>query len=162
MFKLKKIFFLFLCLFIFSSSVNAEDAYFKVSYGISSFDLSTSVKAGTPTFDDEDEGYMISAGQKVGSNWGIDLMYYDFGSSSIKGSKSDIFIIDGAAYEFATAGTITNDITGYGLGGIGFADIGELASTYVKLGMHVWDKSGSTTLLTDGNDTFKQKFYWFY
>ena len=60
MFKLKKLFLLFLCFFIYSPSVFSEDAYFKVSYGISTFDMSTSVKAGTPTFDDEDSDQLLT------------------------------------------------------------------------------------------------------
>ena len=33
-----------------------------------------------------------------------------------------------------------------------------LSTIYVKLGLHAWDKEGSTTL-TDGNSAFNSKYY---
>ena len=58
--------------------------------------------------------------------------------------------IDNVEYEVQTGGTISNDISGYGIGLIGISDA-DMISFYVKAGVHSWDKSGSTTLLNNNN-----------
>ena len=83
---------------------------------------------------------MLSAGTLIGDSWGIDVMYYDLGSSSIKVDALDYVKIDNVEYEVQTGGTISNDISGYGIGLIGVSDA-DMISFYVKAGIHAWDKS---------------------
>ena len=53
----------------------------------------------------------------VGDVWGVDLMYYDLGASSLKDLDiGDNFVIDSNNYAVTTAGSITNDISGFGTG----------------------------------------------
>ena len=152
MFNIKKILIsLFIFLFV-PFSLNAQDAYINVKYGITSHDSNFSSKLGGATVDEDDEGYMFSAGYfLIGDNVGLDFMYYDMGGTSIKVNADNIITIDGADYMAQTGGTISNTVEGYGLGvvlasspiGDGFLSIGIQG----KLGLHQWDKSGSTTLL---------------
>ena len=142
----------------FSTNLFAENNYINVSYGITSHDLSATASRTTSiTKDDDDEGFILSAGTLIGDNWGIDVMYYDLGSSSIKVDALDYVKIDNVEYEVQTGGTISNDISGYGIGLIGVSDA-DMISFYVKAGIHAWDKSGSTTLL-DNNNAFAGSFY---
>jgi hypothetical protein len=77
-------YFLFCFIFFVSVTVKAEN-YFKINYGISNHDMGTTTANGTITHDDEDEGFIISGGAMLGDNWGVDVMYYDLGSSSLTG-----------------------------------------------------------------------------
>ncbi len=151
--KISSIIFLF-----FSTNLFAENNYINVSYGMTTHDLSATASRTTSiTTDDDDEGFMLSAGTLIGDSWGIDVMYYDLGSSSIKVDALDYVKIDNVEYEVQTGGTISNDISGYGIGLIGVSDA-DMISFYVKAGIHAWDKSGSTTLL-DNNNAFAGSFY---
>ena len=155
--------FLFSFIFFVSITVKAEN-YLKINYGISNHDMDTSTFAGTITHDDEDEGFIISGGTMLGDNWGVDVMYYDLGSSSLTSlDVGDDLKIEGDYYRVTTAGTISNDITGYGTGIILATDTDNESSsfnvnTYFKVGVHAWDKSGSTSLL-DRNDDFAGRFF---
>ena len=150
--KFFSIFFLF-----FSTSLFAEN-YINVSYGITTNDLSiTATRSTSITKDDDDEGFILSGGTLIGNSWGVDLMYYDLGSTSIKVDALDYVKIDNVEYEVQSGGTISNDISGYGIGLIGMSDA-DLISFYVKAGVHAWDKSGSTTIL-DNNNAFAGSFY---
>ncbi len=141
----------------FSTNLFAENNYINVSYGITTHDLPVTATRGTITNDDDDEGFIVSAGTLIGDSWGIDLTYYDLGSSSIKVDALDIIKIDNVDYEAQSGGTITNDISGYGIGLIGISDA-EMISFYVKAGVHSWDKSGSTSIL-DNDNAFAGSFY---
>ena len=150
--KFFSLFFLF-----FSTSLFAEN-YINVSYGITTNDLPiTATRSTSITKDDDDEGFILSGGALIGNSWGVDLMYYDLGSTSIKVDALDYVKIDNVEYEVQSGGTISNDISGYGIGLIGMSDA-DLISFYVKAGVHAWDKSGSTTIL-DNNDAFAGSFY---
>jgi len=150
--KFFSLFFLF-----FSTSLFAEN-YINVSYGITTNDLSiTATRSTSITKDDDDEGFILSGGTLIGNSWGVDLMYYDLGSTSIKVDALDYVKIDNVEYEVQSGGTISNDISGYGIGLIGMSDA-DLISFYVKAGVHAWDKSGSTTIL-DNNNAFAGSFY---
>ena len=153
MFDIKKIlYFVFAFLFI-PFALNAQEGYINVKYGITSHDSNFTSTKGGSTVDEDDEGYMFSAGLfLIGDNIGLDFMYYDMGGSSIKVNAIDIIRIDGADYLVdQKGGTISNTVDGYGLGivlasspiGDGFLNFGIQG----KLGLHQWDKSGSTTLL---------------
>ena len=137
-----------------------ENSYLKINYGISSHDLSTTSTQGTVTTDNSDTGFILSAGTLIGDFWGVDLMYHDLGNTSIKGDANDIFELDGSQYQFSTGGTISNSTTGYGLGVIGFISPEEdgFINAFAKIGLHDWDRSGSTTLLTD-NTNINSRFF---
>ena len=108
--------FLFSFIFFVSTTAKAEN-YLKINYGISNHDMGTSTINGTITHDDEDEGFIISGGTMLGDNWGVDVMYYDLGSSSLTGlDVGDDLKIKDDYYRVTTAGTISNNITGYGTG----------------------------------------------
>ena len=154
--------FLFSFIFFVSTTVKAEN-YLKINYGISSHDMGTTTVVGTITHDDEDEGFIISGGTMLGDNWGVDVMYYDLGSSSLTSlDVGDNLKIENDYYRVNTAGTISNDITGYGTGIILTTDTDNESSinvnAYIKTGVHAWDKLGSTTLL-DRNDDFAGRFF---
>jgi len=157
------IFFLFIFVFFLTTIVKAENIYLRINYGISNHDIGTTTAVGTITHDDEDEGFIISGGTMLGDNWGVDVMYYDLGSSSLTGlDVGDDLKIKDDYYRVTTAGTISNNITGYGTGIILTTDTDNGSAinvnAYFKAGVHAWDKSGSTTLL-DRNDDFAGRFF---
>ena len=149
----------FILTFLLSFNSFAENSYLKINYGISSHDLD--VIGGGIIKDDSDTGFILSAGTLVGDFWGVDLMYYDLGSSSIAADASEQIRIDGINYYAESAGTISNDISGYGAGLLlsttNSSDFLALTA-YVKAGLHAWDKSGSTTIL-DNDNAFAGHFY---
>lgn len=154
-FKCKNLFYfltVFVSTFFVSTISNAETGYMKFNYGISTHDTGATTSAGTITYDDEDEGFIFSAGYMVGDLWGVDVMYFDLGSSSIGAlDVHDKFKIGNDTHHVTTAGTINNDISGYGIGIIGSSNNNSSWDTYLKAGVHSWDKSGSTTLLGNNN-----------
>ena len=153
--KYKNLFYFFTVLvlsFFVSTISKAENNYMQINYGISAHDMGTTTAVGTITHDDEDEGFIFSAGHMVSDNWGVDFMYYDLGSSTLGAlDVKDVFNIGGINHYVATAGTIKNDISGYGIGFIGSTSDDTSWETYLKAGVHSWDKSGSTTLLGNNN-----------
>ena len=163
----KRIIFISLAILLMSFSSKAEQAFFSFNYGQASHDMGTILRAdgkaeSTLKKDDEAEGYMASAGYLIFSNFGVEAMYYDLGSTSFKVTAKDVIKDDNNSYIVATTGTITNDISGYGLGlvGAGNAEFTSYLNMtfYAKVGAHAWEKSGSTTLL-DNNDAFASGFY---
>jgi len=151
----------FMITFLLSFSSSAESSYLKINYGLSSHDLSPTSTVGTVTTDDSDTGFILSTGTLIGDFWGVDLMYYDLGSSSITVDAGEQFKMDNVNYVAASGGTISNDIDGYGAGLLlsttnssGFLGL----TAYVKAGLHSWDKSGSTTIL-DNDNAFTGSFY---
>ena len=83
------------------------------------------------------------------------------GDSTITVTSDDTLTINGSDYAIYAAGDITRNVTGLGAGFIATNNSdGEFLSTdiYVKLGLHAWNKEGSTTL-TDGNAAFNSKYY---
>ena len=164
MFNIKKIlYFVFAFLFI-PFALNAQEGYINVKYGITSHDSNFTATKGGSTVDEDDEGYMLSAGVfLIGDNIGLDFMYYDMGGTSIKVNADDIISIDGADYLIGkTGGTISNTVDGYGLGVVlasSQVDSGFLSFGFQgKLGVHQWDKSGSTTLLFN-SQSIDGRFY---
>ena len=152
----------FFVIIFLSNTVLANTSYFKVSYGTTSNKIGTTTnKVGTIVTDEDDEGFMISGGSLIGDLWGVDFMYYDLGSTSIKVDANELFVFEGNNYLASSSGTITNDISGYG-GGLYISssnDNGFLSfSGSLRIGMHAWDKSGSTSIL-DNNTAFESKFY---
>ena len=152
----------FFVIIFLSNTVLANTSYFKVSYGTTSNKIGTTTnKVGTIVTDEDDEGFMISGGSLIGDIWGVDFMYYDLGSTSIKVDAKELFVFEGNNYLASSSGTITNDISGYG-GGLYISssnDSGFLSfSGSLRIGMHAWDKSGSTSIL-DNNTAFESKFY---
>ena len=146
-----------------SLSSKAEDSYLKINYGITSNNIGVTASSGAITSDDEDEGFMLSGGSMVGDFWGIDLMYYDMGDSKFTVTSDDVIKIDNANFsvDSGNGGDITQNITGFGIGLISSGSSGDdflSLDYYVKLGVHSWDRDGSTTLLID-DDGFKSKFY---
>ena len=166
MMKLKLLFFIILSFLFSFSALSADKGYIHVNYGITAHSVGhTHVYSypggtSTTTVDEEDQGFMVSGGFLIGSNWGVDVMYHDLGNTSIKGDANDIFQLDGSQYQFSSAGTISNSTTGYGLGVIGFISPEEdgLINAFAKIGLHDWDRSGSTTLLTD-NTNINSRFF---
>ena len=162
MFDLKKIIVSLLVFIFISFGISAQDGYLNLKYGISSHDSNFTATSGSPTVDEDDEGLMLSAGIFITDNIGLDVMYYDLGDTSIKVSAGDIISIDGADYLIGTSsGTISNSVDGYGLGVVvassptnnEFLNFGVQG----KLGVHQWDKSGSTTLVH--GDSIDGRFY---
>ena len=163
MFLKSKNLFCFFTLVVFTFFVSAiskaETSYMKINYGISSNDMGTTTTNGTITHDEEDEGFILSAGYMAGDLWGVDFMYYDLGSSTLGAlDVGDQFKIGGNNYAVTTAGTISNDISGFGLGFIGSINQDSSWDAYIKAGVHSWDKSGSTTLL-DNSNAFAGSFF---
>ena len=161
-FKYKNLFYIFtvtVFTFFVSTISKAETSYVKINYGISSHDMGTTTSIGTITHDDEDEGFIFSAGYMVDDWWGIDFMYYDLGSSTVGAlDAGDVFKSGRINHYVETAGTIKNDISGYGIGFIGSSNQDSFWNAYIKAGVHSWDKSGSTTLLGN-NDLINAEFF---
>ena len=146
---------------LFSFNTYADSSYIKLNFGISSNEVDATASSGTISTDDEDVGFILSGGALIGDNWGIDVMYYDMGDSTITVTSDDVLKINGSDYAIYSGGDITRNVTGLGAGFIATSNSdGEFLSTdiYVKLGLHAWDKEGSTTL-TDGNSAFNSKYY---
>ena len=159
-----KIFFTIILFFV-SFNLKANNNYLKLNYGISSNQINASAASGTAsgaiTKDEDDSGYMLSGGYMIGDNWGVDLMYYDMGETKVTVTTDDILQVDNANFSIATAGDITRNVTGFGIGLItGSNNDNEFLSLdyYLKLGIHSWNKDGSTTL-TDDNTGFKSIYY---
>ena len=156
LFKYKHLFYIFTVFtftFFVSTISKAETGYMKINYGISSHDLGSTTSIGTITHDDEDEGFIFSAGYMVSDIWGVDFMYFDLGSTAISAlDAGDVFTLGGINHYVATAGSIQNDISGFGIGLIGSSNDDSSWDTYIKVGVHAWDKSGSTTILVNDND----------
>ena len=147
------------------SSLKAAENYIKLNYGISSNNIDVkaapSTASGALGLDDEDEGFILSGGVMIGDAWGVDIMYYDMGDSTISVTTDDILQINKANFSVNSAGDINRNVSGFGVGIILAGDSGnEFLSQdfYLKFGMHAWDKSGSTTLLDD-NTGFQSKYY---
>ena len=147
---------------ILSLSSFAKADYLKLNYGLTSNDSAVKLNGTGATIDDDDEGFMISAGTKLYGNFGLEVMYYDLGETSIKGSVGDKIKVDNAGYVFTTAGTVKNETTGYGVGIFAESETTTGLGTFsgfVKLGMHNWDRSGSTTLIEEASKSFASRFY---
>jgi hypothetical protein len=147
-------------LFLFYSlNLNADGLYAIAKYGLSSSDNSVK-NNGSPSIDNDSEGFMVTLGTQLGTNWGTEVMYYDLGETSITGNIGDSFKIDEASFVFDTKGTIKNNTTGYGTG-IRFISSSDTEGFefYGKTGVHVWDKSGSTTLLYHADNGVNSRFY---
>ena len=148
--------------FFISTFTKAETGYIKINYGISSHDTGTTTATGTITHDDEDEGFMLSAGYMLGDAWGVDLMYYDLCSSTLGSLDSGDEFKDGLGrtHTVVTAGTLKNDISGFGIGFVGSTSQDSQWDAYIKAGVHAWDQSGSTTLFNDrSNKLIKDSFF---
>ena len=161
-FKIKFIFVYCLVFVFFNNSSMADSNYIKLNYGITSNEIGASaVGASTIVNDEDDEGFILSAGRLVGDTWGIDFMYYDLGSSSIKVDANEVFSFGGNNYIASSGGTISNDISGYGGGLYISSSSGEeflsFSGTF-RIGIHAWDKSGSTSIL-DNSNAFSADFY---
>ena len=157
--------FITIILFFISFNLKANSNYFKFNYGISSNNIEASAASdtgsGAITTDEDDTGYMLSGGYMIGDNWGVDLMYYDMGDSTITVTKDDILKVENANFSVETAGDITRNVTGFGIGLITASNNeNKLLSLdyYLKLGIHSWDEGGSTTLMDDDTG-FKSKYY---
>ena len=60
--------------------------------------------------------FMLSGGSMIGNNWGVDVVYYDMGDSTITVTSDDTLTINANFSVGATGGDITQNITGVGLG----------------------------------------------
>ena len=141
----------------YAKAENSDHVYLELNYGISTNEFSVTSSKGDITTDEEDEGFIISAGRMFGGFWGVDIMYYDLGSSSITVDSGDIIKMEQVEYVAESSGTISNDISGYGTGLILGNTSGPLTA-YLKIGMQAWEKGGSSTIL-DNDDGFKKDFY---
>ena len=149
---------------IFGFSMSAKADYIKANYGFSSLadNVTKHANYSGTKIDTDDEGYSVTAGINVLSNIGVEAMYYDLGTTTITGNKGDVITFDKADYQFSKNGTVKNDTSGYGIGFFGTTgdSSGFLSfSATGRLGVHVWDRSGSTTAITDTNSTLKNSFY---
>ena len=153
---LSLLFYSFIFVYFFSFIAKAEENYIQINYGITSHDSSVTDVHGA-VFDNADEGFIFSAGSMIGDIWGVDLMYFDLGSQSITLDASDKIKSNKVTYIAQSAGTISSDISGYGTG-IVLASTNDRVSSYLKVGIHSWDKSGSTTIL-DNDAGFAGEFY---
>tara|TARA_B100000686_G_C16611161_1_gene873887 strand:+ start:256 stop:879 length:624 start_codon:yes stop_codon:yes gene_type:complete len=142
--------------FFYFIPVNAENAHIGLKYGISSHNIDTTVSGAT--IDEEDEGFLFEAGSFIGSNWGLELIYYDLGTAKITGSVGDSFTTNSTPYHFDTAGTVEVDTTGYGLGIFGSSSGDSLFGFNIALGAHNWNREGSTNLLSD-NTTIDDRLF---
>jgi len=107
--------------------------YIGGSYGMTSFDIG-GVPAGI-SVDDSDSGFKIFGGFQFSRHWGAEVGYVDFGKATI-GDFGDIGV---TALTFAGTGTLP---------------LNESFSLLGKVGMAMWDASGSASSGNDGTDLF--------
>ena len=170
--KFKSIVFCLFSIFFYSVATYAADNYLKIDYGISNHSSGVTQAKGSIAIDEADTGFILSGGSMIGDNWGIDLMFYDLGSSSFKvdaptagggDPKLDMITLEGRTYAALQSGTVENKISGYGTGLV-LASDNESSSGilnvnfFIKAGIHSWDKSGSSTKMYNDN-AFKGSFY---
>ncbi len=149
-------------LILFSFSNFAKADYLRVNYGVSSIDSGVNLKGSGATIDEDDSGFMLSAGKTLIGSMGVEAMYYDLGESSVKGSIGDTITIDNATYVFETAGTVKNETSGYGLGIFAASESTNGLGTFsgmLRFGLHHWDRSGSTTLIYESSKSFASRYY---
>lgn len=125
--------------FAFSAPTFAQQSdvgwYVGGSYGMTTYDLG-GVPAGV-TIDDSDTGFKIFGGYQFTKNWGAEAGYVDFGSATASGAVSgDVGI---TAFTFAGTGTLPLNES--------FALVG-------KLGLAMWDASGSASSGDNGTDLY--------
>ena len=160
-----KIVFLILNILFISTSVNAvenksykgKDFYLDVNVGMATHDTGVSSVSGT-TLDQSDTGFQLNLGKRFSKNWGLEGMYYDMGSASITGAVGDTFTLDGTSYVWNSAGTLTAGVTGFGGALVGYLPSDEWLEFYGKVGVHIWDQTGTATFL-DNNSTFTSSFF---
>ena len=139
------------------NSYKGKDFYLDLNVGMASHDSGVSAVSGT-TLDEDDIGYMLNIGRRMSAAWSLEGMYYDMGAASITGSVNDTFVMDGTTYVWNTAGTLSNATSGFGGAIVGYLPTDEWLEVYGKLGVHLWNQSGSATFL-DNNSTFNSKFF---
>lgn len=106
------------------------------SYGMTTYDLS-GVPAGV-SVDDSDTGFKIFGGFQFNKTWGGELGYVDFGKASVSGLG-----LSGDA-----------GITAFTLAGTGTLPLGQNFSLVGKLGLAMWDTSGSAASGDSGTDLY--------
>lgn len=109
--------------------------YIGGSYGMTTYDLG-GVPAGA-SIDDSDTGFKIFGGFQFTKNWGAEAGYVDFGKATASGTLSG----DAGITAFTFAGTGTLPL------GANFALLG-------KLGLAMWDTSGSASSGDNGTDLY--------
>ena len=139
------------------NSYKGKDFYLDLNVGMASHDSGVSSVSGTK-LDEDDMGYMLNIGRRVNQSWSLEGMYYDMGAASITGSVNDTFVMDGTTYVWNTAGTLSNATSGFGGAIVGYLPTDEWLEVYGKVGVHLWNQSGSATFL-DNNSTFNSKFF---
>lgn len=110
--------------------------YVGAAYGITNIDVSTS----GPGFsvDGDDSGYKIFGGFQFNKTWGGEVGYVDFGKASVSGLG-----LSGDA-----------GITAFTLAGTGTLPLGQNFSLLGKLGLAMWDTSGSAASGDNGTDLY--------
>ena len=134
------------------NSYKGKDFYMDLNVGIASHDTGVTAVSGT-TLDEDDVGYMLNVGRRMGQAWSLEGMYYDMGAASLTGSVNDTFVMDGSTYIWNTAGTLTNATSGFGGAIVGYLPTDEWLEIYGKFGVHLWNQSGSATFLD--NNAYK-------
>ena len=156
-------FLFFFSFLLFNQAAYTENTQFRINYGLVTHDQPSTSVTGSQTYDSDDQGFLFSVSQNFDSWWGLEAIYYDFGSNSITGGANEVFEYDGGNYVFnSSGGTITRETQGYGVGGRIFSNTlqNEFLNTnfFVRLGFHHWDHPGSTDAVTNAH-TFNPHFY---
>ena len=139
------------------NTYKGKDFYLDLNVGIASHDSGVSSVSGT-VLDEDDLGYMLNLGRRMSQAWSLEGMYYDMGAASLTGSVDDTFVMDGTSYVWNSAGTLSNSTSGFGGAIVGYLPTDEWLEIYGKLGVHLWNQSGSATFL-DNNTSFSSKFF---
>lgn len=110
--------------------------YIGGSYGKSSYSFS-GVPAGV-SVDDSDTGLKIFGGFQFTKHWGAEAAYVDFGDATVSGLglSGDVGV---TAFTFAGTGTLP---------------LGENFALLGKLGLAMWDASGSASTGDNGTDVY--------
>ena len=140
-----------------NTSYQGKDFYINVNAGMSTHDTGVTSVTGA-TLDDNDTGYIVNIGRRMSTSWGFEGMYYNMGSATLKGSAGDTFVLDGTTYQFDSAATLSNTISGFGGAAVFYMATDEWLSIYGRLGLHVWNQEGSVTAL-DNDTGFADKFF---
>ena len=74
------------------NSYKGKDFYMDLNVGIASHDTGVTAVSGT-TLDEDDVGYMLNVGRRMGQAWSLEGMYYDMGAASLTGSVNDTFVM---------------------------------------------------------------------
>ena len=154
-------------LLLASAGAHADNKgwYGGVSLATTTVDTGISGTTGTAALDEDDSGYKVMVGKKLGKNLSIEGFYADFGEASLTGNNGDNFTLNNTTYVFtANNVSLKHASTGFGINAKLTHEFSRKFSIAGRLGWLMWDtettvSSASTASSTSNSGT--DAFYGF-